>query len=528
MLPVTLKPNIRIEPLLGRIHLWFHMLSPATASLNLARRYVPTLRSYLASPMLHVAARANPDMRGGPWVDLGGGRLDEVRDLIAEMDTHFSEQLALAEAIGALDRLLRDEARGHALEPLYARIPEPLQGMVELCYDMAHQPGFRLFESRLYKSPLQPRSAQRLTVSEVHGDGGRPFVLTTPRFPDPAGVELTLPCDHPDLDALFAMRREPRGFDEVADALAVADVDRARFRDFFTEQVPHPRPPYRGASPRIRYFGHACLLIETAEYSILIDPLVSLDVPGEPARYSFADLPDRIDTVLITHGHHDHIVPETLLALRHKIGRVVVGRNLDGFPADPSLELALRALGFRDIVEVRDFDEIPLPGGRIVAIPFLGEHHDLFVQSKSGFLIELCGYRIAVMVDACNLSPSLFREIAAEYGEVDVLFLAMECEGAPPSWIYGPLFSETLDRELDRSRLARGCDCEEGLAMVRAFGAREVYIYAMGQEPWLQHILDNPMEDDSLPLREARRLIETCRTEGRTAELLYGSMERVL
>jgi hypothetical protein len=55
---------------------------------------------------------------------------------------------------------------------------------------------------------------------------------------------------------------------------------------------------------RVRYFGHACVLVETA---VLTDPFVSYDYPAEVPRYTLADLPDQIDYALITHAHSDHL-----------------------------------------------------------------------------------------------------------------------------------------------------------------------------------------------------------------------------
>ncbi len=81
----------------------------------------------------------------------------------------------------------------------------------------------------------------------------------------------------------------------------------------------------------MRYFGHACILVETKISAILIDPLISYyGYLSSVSHFSDVDLPDTIDYVLITHNHQDHILFETLLPLRHKIRNVVVPRTRSG------------------------------------------------------------------------------------------------------------------------------------------------------------------------------------------------------
>jgi L-ascorbate metabolism protein UlaG (beta-lactamase superfamily) len=53
---------------------------------------------------------------------------------------------------------------------------------------------------------------------------------------------------------------------------------------------------------KITYLSHSCFLVETSEYTILIDPFLT----GNPlAPVKAADV--RCDAILVTHGHGDHI-----------------------------------------------------------------------------------------------------------------------------------------------------------------------------------------------------------------------------
>jgi len=81
------------------------------------------------------------------------------------------------------------------------------------------------------------------------------------------------------------------------------------------------------------------------------------------------------------------------------------------------------------------------------------------------------------------MSPEVYRHVHDDVGDVDALFVGMECDGAPMSWIYGPLLTQKLERQKDLSALA-GPNYERALSIVEQFRCKEVR-YALGQEPWL-------------------------------------------
>jgi L-ascorbate metabolism protein UlaG (beta-lactamase superfamily) len=471
---------------------------------------------------MHAAAVKNPAMRGGPFVDLKGKRVDEVRSLLSKTRELNVDSLAFANALHDLNQLLKEHGKGFSLEPLYKEVPELLKGYVELYYDLNHRPFFRLFEALLYHSPFYCRNVQSIALSIIDKDGDRPFILSTPRLDDESTLRLPISFNHPGLDELFKMKRSPFSLNQIKEALTVPINDESLFEKFFTTEAPAPYVPYKGEAARIRYFGHACILIETATVSILLDPVLSYTYDSEISRLTYADLPDRIDYVLITHSHQDHILMETMLQLRHKIGKIVVGRNIDGALQDPSLKLVLENQGFKNVVELVELEELEIPNGVIVGLPFLGEHHDLHIHSKLGYYVRMNDFSIMAVADSCNVEPAMYKLIHDRLGDVDVLFLGMECDGSPASWAYGPLFFEPLDRDLDRSRRGRGCNYKEGIDIVHQFNFKEVYVYAMGQEPWLRHILDLEYTDESNPIVQSNMLLKDCKTKGIVAERLFG------
>jgi L-ascorbate metabolism protein UlaG (beta-lactamase superfamily) len=525
--PVFLKSNVVLEPLIDRWYAWAHLISPATAAMNIAGRHLPIIRSFIQAPQIHAAAVKNPKMLGGPFMDIPPDQVHTVKALQECTLQKRQQMLALAGAIKELDIMLAENAKGYSLEPLYARVPELLKGYVELLYDLNGNTSFRFFESLLYKSVYYDQSAQSLALWITHNDH-RPFVLSTPRLDAPDVLHLNLPFTSPLIDLLSAMKRQPRPRSEVRQLAGIAPEEEDLFNSFFTETPPEPYARYTGDKVRMRYFGHACILIETKELAILVDPLVSYyGYQSEVARYSDADLPEVIDYVLITHNHQDHVLLETLLPLRHKTRNVVVPKTSSGFLQDPNLKLMFQTIGFPNVIELEEMELITHPQCTIQGIPFTGEHCDLNIKSKLCYLVRINRFSILFAADSSIIEPRLYQHVHAVTGDVDVIMLGMECDGAPLTWVYGPLLTHSLARDKDATRRLAGSNCERGRSLVESFRPKEVYVYAMGQEPWLEFISSIKYTADSHPIVASDQLIAQCQGQGIVAERLFGEKELV-
>lgn len=515
-----LRRNTLIEPLFNQWYAWSYLLSPATAAMFVANAHLKLMASFATSPQLHVAALANPAMRGGPFLDLPAERASEVKALCDRTLASQGHMVALAEGIKALGKILADEAKGSSLESLYPRIPEALKGYVELVYDLNDSPSIRFIEGLLHRSPYAGRASQGVCFSLMQPDARR-FVLSTPRLPGPGDLLLQIPFDSPALDALYRMRWEAGSVSAIGEALGVRPEDREVFRTFFTTEEPRRCSGFSGGEPRVRYFGHACVLVESAGGSVMFDPVVSYDFDGQLDRFTLADLPETIDTLVITHNHQDHVLFEALLELRHRVKTVYVPRNSGGSLQDPSLKLILQHVGFSDVREIGEMETVALPGGTLTGLPFLGEHGDLDIRTKMVYRLVVEGHPILMVCDSNNVDPRLYEHVRTVSGGAEVIFCGMECDGAPMSWLYGPLFTRPLLRKNDQVRRFDGSDCAKAMKIVDAFEPRQVYVYAMGQEPWLRHVMNVMYTPESRPIVESDRLVSLCRGRGMEAERLY-------
>jgi L-ascorbate metabolism protein UlaG (beta-lactamase superfamily) len=338
-------------------------------------------------------------------------------------------------------------------------------------------------------------------------------------------LHLELPFDHEAVDYLFQLKTQSAPWDEIRERLNIASGQAEFARTLFTTEAPRRYQPYSGPGVRWRYFGHACILIETAGTSILFDPVLSYTYESQISRYTYDDLPDSIDYVLITHNHQDHVLFETLLQIRHKVKNIIVPRNGGGHLQDPSLKLLLENSGFRNVLEFTEMQEIHDCNLSIIGLPFLGEHADLDINTKLAWLIQAKGAALLFAADSCNIEPRLYEHIHHEVGDIDALFLGMECDGAPLSWLYGPLLTQRVERAMDESRRLAGSAFEQGNSIVEIFNCREVYVYAMGQEPWLNYVMSIKYSAESRPIVESNRLISSCQERGIIAERLFGEKE---
>lgn len=520
--PRFLRPNVIIEPLVDRFYGSLLTVAPVQAAMNLAFLQIPMLESYLQSPQVHLNAIRNPELRGGFFVNIDESRSDEVRDLVESLKREREGMLAFAAAVAEAEDTLRESAAGFDLRPLYPKLPRVLAGLVELAYDTSNQASVRFLEPLVYESSAYVEDRQSVQLSLDDGIE-RPFVMSTPRLPSPHVLDLPLPFRQPGLEELFKARLQPTTLTRLRESLELGDAETIRLAELLTDGPDLAADRHIECSGRIRYFGHACLVLQTPTSAVITDPWVSSDSAAS-GRYTYRDLPDHIDLAVITHGHQDHVVLETLLQLRGRVDRVVVPRSSGGNLCDPSLALYLSHVGL-PVVEVDDFSEVRFPGGKVVATPFLGEHADLDIRAKSTYCVEFAGRRVFVGADSSGIEPDLYRYMRGHVGPLDMAFLGMECAGAPLTWMYQALLTRPVTRKMSDSRTLSGSNAEQAAAIMTELGAGEAYVYALGEESWLGHIMATNYTEDSYQLKQVNEFMLWCADKGIKFGHLVGQHE---
>jgi L-ascorbate metabolism protein UlaG (beta-lactamase superfamily) len=523
---VYLRPEVKIEPLACGWYAWPYLVSPAQLAMNIKFRYLPLMQSFMTNPAVHAAAARDPKLFAGPFVTLLSSEVPKVKKLFDATLTRCARLIALAEGLRELDSLLQDTASGFSLNEFYQKLPQSLQGLVELTYDLNNHPSIRLHEELLYDEEISA-DTQEIFLAPIH-ERERTFFMNTPRLQSPDGMTFKMRFSDQRLDTLAAMRTRPASFKSIAGLFEVGEEDMATFRNLFTATAPQSANSreHVGNGTRVRYFGHACVLVQTANTAVLFDPTFALEQAND-GRFTLGDLPEFIDYVVLTHSHQDHFCPEMLLQLRHRVGRVIIPRNNGGNLADPAMKLALRELGYRDVEIMDAFDTIAIPDGEIVSLPFAGEHCDLNIYSKHAILLAIKDRKFMFLVDSDGRDAALYSRLMRRISAVDALFLGMECEGGPLTWLYEPLLTKPINRKNNESRRLCGSDSQRAWNIWQQVKAPQVFVYAMGQEPWMRHLMGLEYAPDSIQLKESDKFIAMCTDVGIKAERLFISREIV-
>jgi L-ascorbate metabolism protein UlaG (beta-lactamase superfamily) len=184
----------------------------------------------------------------------------------------------------------------------------------------------------------------------------------------------------------------------------------------------HPPARVDGRNLRVSYVGHASVLVQAGERNILIDPVWSARASPfafvGPKRVNdpgiaFDHLPS-IDTVLVSHGHYDHLDATTLsrLAAEHR-PRLVVPLGNDAIIRSFDPAIAVEAYDWHQTVMLA-------PEVRVTLVPLRHwSARGLRDRNKSlwaGFVIDTPAGRVYHVSDSSYGDGYRFREARERYG----------------------------------------------------------------------------------------------------------------
>ncbi len=157
--------------------------------------------------------------------------------------------------------------------------------------------------------------------------------------------------------------------------------------------------------------GHACLLFESKETTLLSDPCL-FSLHFEELNYYFPrveihrDKFPRPDAVYLSHRHQDHFDIRTLAYLPKDLKILC--------PDDPIMLECLQELEYRDVTVVKDFEAVQIKNLTLIPTPSLNQDY----YPEHGLIIQDGEVQIWNQVDTI-VSPEIIQYINRICGRVD-------------------------------------------------------------------------------------------------------------
>jgi L-ascorbate metabolism protein UlaG (beta-lactamase superfamily) len=257
----------------------------------------------------------------------------------------------------------------------------------------------------------------------------------------------------------------PKSLAEVLRWQFGTDRKRASWPDWVPNAHSDTPPPRVGGDKvRLSFVGHVTWLIQTRDLNILVDPVWSMRVSpvsfAGPHRHNdpgiaFDALP-KIDVVLVSHGHYDHLDIATLSKLTQKFSpRVITPLGNDVTMRDTDAAIKAEAFDWQDRVEL----------GNGIAVTLVPTRHwsarGLLDRNKAlwaSFVLETPAGKLYIVCDSGYGEGKHFRRVAEQHGPLRLAILPI---GAyEPRWF----MKDQHMNPSDAVKALADCGAEQALA----------------------------------------------------------------
>jgi L-ascorbate metabolism protein UlaG (beta-lactamase superfamily) len=197
------------------------------------------------------------------------------------------------------------------------------------------------------------------------------------------------------------------------------------------------RAPLPSGQLRVTFVNHSTVLFESGESAVLVDPVWSNrvgplglmgPVRAHPPGVALEDLP-RLDAVLISHDHYDHLDLATLRRLAAGHAAAFVSGLGNGYWLKEAGAARVYELDWRQSLVLSPTLTLHFVEARHWSGRSLG---DRFNTLWGGFVLELNGFKIYISGDT-GYSEPMFERIKREYGVLNLCVLPL---GAyEPRWL---------------------------------------------------------------------------------------------
>jgi len=181
----------------------------------------------------------------------------------------------------------------------------------------------------------------------------------------------------------------------------------------------------QGDTPTIVWFGHSSYFLKINGTTILVDPVFSGNAAPVSCmvrafdgadEYKTEDFP-KIDILVLTHDHYDHLDYKTILKFKGKINKVVcslgVGSHLEHWGLDKKI---IHEPDWWETIELGDLTMTAAPGRH-----FSGRGIKRGQSLWSSFILKTTTHNLFLGGDSGY--DSHFKEIGKKYGPFDLAIL---------------------------------------------------------------------------------------------------------